>query len=54
VGTKATYQSQQVTVVRPARQGDPGYDAKAGEQVLIKLADATEKAVPKAEVVEAS
>lgn len=51
--SKATYQSQQVEVVRPAKQGDAGF--KAGtEQVVIRLADGTEKTVAKAEVTTAT
>jgi hypothetical protein len=52
MGTKATYQGKSVTVVRPARQGDPDFKPGAIEQVIVKLADNTEKTVPKAEVTE--
>ena len=52
MAAKATYQSQSVEVVRPARQGDK--DFKAGsEQLVIRLKDGSEKTVPKAEVTEA-
>jgi hypothetical protein len=53
MGAKATYQSKSVTIVRPAKQGDPGFNANLGEQIIVKLADGTEKTVPKAEVTEA-
>lgn len=49
---KSTYQNQTVEVVRPAKQGDAGFDANAGEQVVIRLKDNTEKTVPKAQVTE--
>ena len=52
MGTKGTYLSEPVDVVRPAKQGDPGYNGKAGEQVIIKLKDGTEKTVAKTEVTE--
>jgi len=50
---KATYQSQQVEIVRPAKQGDKDFNVQHGEQVIIKLKDGTERTVPKAEVTEA-
>jgi len=46
------YQGKKVTVVRAARQGDPGFDPSAPKQV-IKLPDGTEKTVPTSEVTEA-
>ena len=48
------YQGKKVTVVRPAKQGDPGFDgaATAKPQQVIKLADGTEKTVPASEVTE--
>lgn len=51
--TKGSYQGKPVTITRPAKAGDPGFSATAGDQLLIKQADNTEKAVPKAEVTEA-
>jgi hypothetical protein len=53
MGTKATYQSKSVTIVRPAKQGDPGFNANLGKQLVIKLADGTEKTVAETEVTEA-
>jgi len=46
----STYQGKQVTVVRPARQGDEGFKNDGTEQVVIRLDDNTEKAVPKDQV----
>jgi hypothetical protein len=46
----ATYQGKQVTVVRAAKQGDPGFKNDDSEQVVIKLDDGTEKTVPKDQV----
>jgi hypothetical protein len=52
MAAKSTYQSQEVTVLRPAKSGDK--DFKAGsEQLVIRLKDGSEKTVPKAEVTEA-
>jgi hypothetical protein len=50
---KATYQSQQVEIVRPAKQGDKDFKPAGGEQVVVRLKDGSEKTVPKAEVTEA-
>jgi len=47
----STYQGKPVTVVRPARQGDPDYD-KEIQQVVVKLADGTEKPVARRDVQE--
>lgn len=48
---KGKYQGQNVEIVRPAKQGDQGYDAaNPNEQVVIKGADGKEKAVAKSEV----
>ena len=45
------YQGKNVTMVeRKAREGDQGYDQNARDQVVIRLEDGTEKAVPKSEV----
>jgi hypothetical protein len=49
----ATYQGKSVSIVRPAKQGDPDFKPASGEQIIVKLADGTEKTVPKAEVTEA-
>ena len=49
----SNYQGKTVTVVRPAKQGDPDFKPAAIEQVIVKLADGSEKTVPKAEVTEA-
>jgi ribosomal protein L14 len=51
---KTTYQNKSVEVVRPAKQGDKDFNASAGEQVIVRLQDGTEKTVPKAEVTEAT
>lgn len=44
------YQGKQVTIVRPAKQGDQGFKNDDSEQVVIKGDDGTEKAVPKDQV----
>jgi hypothetical protein len=52
--TKGTYQGQSVEISRVAKQGDKDFKpAPAGEQLVIRLKDGTEKTVPKAEVTEA-
>ena len=48
MGTK--YQGKEVKSSRPAKQGDPGFDASKGEQVVITLQDGSEKTVLKSEV----
>lgn len=48
--TAATYKGQTVTVVRPAKDGDPGFDKHKGAQSLIKLKDGSDKVVPTSEV----
>jgi hypothetical protein len=48
--TMPMYQGKQVTVVRPAKQGDQGFKNDDSEQVVIKGDDGTEKAVPKDQV----
>jgi hypothetical protein len=50
---KVIYQGKSVEVVRVAKTGDKDFKAGAGEQVLIRLADGTEKTVPKAETTPA-
>jgi hypothetical protein len=47
--TKGKYQGQDVTVLRPARQGDKDFNASV-EQVVIKTADGSEKTVAKNDV----
>jgi hypothetical protein len=46
----AKYQNKEVKIVRPAKQGDAGFVATSGEQVVIKGDDGKEIAVPKAQV----
>ena len=46
------YQGQKVEVVRPARQGDKGFNPSGGEQVVIKLSDGSERTVAKSDVSE--
>jgi len=48
--TTATYKGQTVTVVRPAKDGDDGFDKHKGAQSLIKLKDGTEKVVATTDV----
>ena len=43
------YQNQEVKV-RPARQGDKGFDQAKGEQVVVTMPDGSERTVPKSEV----
>lgn len=47
------YQGKPVTVVRDAQQGDTGFDS-AKDQVLIRTADGTEKAVLRSDVTKAA
>jgi hypothetical protein len=47
---KGTYQGQTVQIVRAAKQGDQGYNASIGEQVVIKGDDGKEKTVAKKDV----
>jgi hypothetical protein len=47
---KGKYQGQDVQIVRPAKQGDQGFDAAKGDQVVIKGSDGKEKTVSKSEV----
>jgi len=44
-----TYQGKPVTVVRPARKGDPDFDEEI-HQVVVKLEDGSEKTVARREV----
>ena len=44
------YQNQDVTVVRDAKEGDAGFDADKGAQVVIRMPDGSEKTVLKSEV----
>jgi len=43
--TKHQVDGKDVTVVRDARQGDPGFDAKLGPQKVIRQDDGTERTV---------
>jgi hypothetical protein len=45
----STYQGKPVTVVRPARKGDPDYDEEV-QQLVVKLEDGTEKTVARKDV----
>jgi hypothetical protein len=45
------YQGKQVTAVRPAKQGDQGFQ-QGKDQVTITLPDGSEKTVAKNEVTE--
>lgn len=47
-----SYQKQEVTIVRAAKQGDPGFDANKGPQSLIRMQDGTEQVVSSKEVVD--
>lgn len=44
---KGKWQGQGVVIVRPAKEGDPGFDPTLGigEQVIIRLGDGSEKTV---------
>jgi hypothetical protein len=44
------YKGQAVQIVRAAKQGDQGFDAAKGEQVVIKGSDGKEQTVAKSEV----
>ena len=46
------YQGKNVTTLRPARQGDHGFDANKRDQILIRHEDNTEKVVERSEVTE--
>jgi hypothetical protein len=46
----AKYQNKEVKIIRPAKQGDAGFVASAGEQVIIRGDDGKEIAVPKQQV----
>lgn len=50
----AKYQNKEVTVVRPAKEGDTGFDKAKGEQSLIRMPDGSQKAVPATEVSDTS
>jgi len=45
-----TYKGQNVNVLRPAKQGDPGFKDDKTEQCVIQTSDGTEKTVPKEDV----
>jgi len=44
-----TYKGQNVNVLRPATEKDPGFN-KDAEQCVIQTSDGTEKTVPKEDV----
>ena len=44
-----TYQGKPVTVVRPARKGDEGFDEEI-QQLVVKLEDGTERTVARKDV----
>jgi hypothetical protein len=46
----AKYQNKEVKIVRPAKQGDPGFVSSAGDQLVIKGDDGKEMVVPKNQV----
>jgi hypothetical protein len=46
------YQGKDVKSSRPAKQGDPGFDASKGEQLVITMQDGSEKVVAKSEVTQ--
>lgn len=46
------HENQNVTVIRPAQEGDAGFDASKAPQSLIKLGDGSQKVVPASEVTE--
>lgn len=49
MATSTTYQGKPVTIIRPARKGDDGFnDTK--DQVLVKLDDGTSRVILRAEV----
>ena len=50
MNTKGIYEGKPVEIVRPAKQGDQDFNANAGEQLVIKLADGSEKTVAKSAV----
>lgn len=49
----STYQGKPVTVVRPAREGDEGFDEEI-QQLVVKLEDGTEKTVARKDVDDAN
>jgi len=48
--THRTYQGKNVTVVRAAGNGDDGYDASKGDQVLVRFEDGTTRVAPRSEL----
>ena len=48
----STYQGKPVTIVRPARKGDPEFDEEI-QQLVVKLEDGTEQTVPRKDVQDA-
>ena len=47
-----SYQGKKVTIVRPAKQGDQGFDQNKDDQIVISMPDGTEKTVPREEVTQ--
>lgn len=46
----STFMGENVTILRSASAEDTGFVEGAGEQVLVRLSDGTEKIVPKADI----
>lgn len=46
----STFMGENVTVLRPAASDDIGFVEGAGEQVLVRMSDGTEKIVAKADI----
>lgn len=49
-----TYQGQNVTLIRAAKDGDQGFDPGAGDQSLIRMQGGAERVVPTADLQNAS
>lgn len=49
-----TYEGAEVVVLRDAREGDPGFNLKHVNQVLIQLPDGTQKVVTRQDIVTSS
>lgn len=46
------YKGERVTKIRDAKEGDPGFDPKGGNQILVLLADGkTQKVVKWEELI---
>jgi hypothetical protein len=48
------YQGKNCTIVRDAKEGDPGFDAAKGAQVWVRFDDGTEVCAMKSDVTEAA